>query len=238
VSVEACRNAPLNIPIETTAQNFYLRKRTQGHATWREAFSRVAAISIAVSCMLTISAVDNHVEQLFKVLSSVAGALSQAGIEYRVVGGIAVFLHISEINPLAARLTQDIDMAVDRRDLSAIAAAVRPLGFVPRHVAGVDMLVDATRPRAKSAVRLIFVGEKVRPEYPEVVPGFSPAARTAEGVLLAPVADLVKMKLTSFRLKDQVHIQDMDEVGLITLEIEELLSDELRERLRRVRSLR
>ena len=53
--------------------------------------------------------------------------------------------------------------------------------------------------------------------------------------MVAPVADLVTMKLTSFRLKDQVHIQDMDSVGLITTEIEEQLSDTLRERLEQVR---
>ncbi len=55
---------------------------------------------------------------------------------------------------------------------------------------------------------------------------------------MAPVADLVTMKLTSFRLKDQVHIQDMDSVELITAEIEQQLSDTLRERLAQVRRSR
>jgi hypothetical protein len=44
------------------------------------------------------------------------------------------------------------------------------------------------------------------------------------------------MKLTSFRLKDKVHIQDMDSVGLITPEIEASLSPILRERLAEVRA--
>jgi hypothetical protein len=60
--------------------------------------------------------------------------------------------------------------------------------------------------------------------------------RTAEGVLLAPVADLVRMKLTSFRLKDRVHLQDLDAVGLIAPEVEATLSEPLRERLREVRA--
>ena len=68
------------------------------------------------------------------------------------------------------------------------------------------------------------------------MPGFSEPTRTAEGILVAPVADLVHMKLTSFRLKDQVHIQDMDSVGLITPEIENSLSAALRERLEKVRA--
>ena len=84
---------------------------------------------------------------------------------------------------------------------------------------------------------MVFTGEKVRPEYLEPVPGFSEPTRTAEGILVAPVADLVHMKLTSFRLKDQVHIQDMDSVGLITPEIENSLSAALRERLEKVRAI-
>ncbi len=60
--------------------------------------------------------------------------------------------------------------------------------------------------------------------------------RTKEGILIAPVPDLVRMKLTSFRLKDKVHIQDLDSVGLITPEIESGLSAPLQERLREVRA--
>jgi hypothetical protein len=44
------------------------------------------------------------------------------------------------------------------------------------------------------------------------------------------------MKLTSFRLKDKVHIQDLDGVGLITPEIEAQLPDLLRHRLAEVRA--
>jgi hypothetical protein len=54
--------------------------------------------------------------------------------------------------------------------------------------------------------------------------------------LLAPVADLVRMKLTSYRLKDRVHIQDLDAVGLITSDIEADLPDLLRARLAEVRA--
>ena len=60
--------------------------------------------------------------------------------------------------------------------------------------------------------------------------------QTGEGILVAPVSDVVRMKLTSFRLKDKVHIQDLDGVGLITPEIEAGLSDLLRARLAEVRA--
>lgn len=186
--------------------------------------------------MLTIAAYDRHVEQLFETLRRVARALDQARIEYRVIGGVAVFLHVSDRDPRAARSTRDVDVAVDRDQLASIIEAVRPLGFAYRHAAGVDMLVDASEPKARSAVHLVFVRERVRPDYLEPVPGFSPPVRTREGVLLAPVADLVRMKLTSYRLKDRVHLQDLDAVGLITPDVEAQLSEVLRQRLREVRA--
>jgi hypothetical protein len=186
--------------------------------------------------VLSITAIDRHLEQLFEVLRRLAKAFAEAGIEYRVVGGVAVFLHVEERDPLAACLTSDIAGAVDRSDLPRITEAVRSFGFEYRRAAGVDMLVGARQPKARSAAHLVFVREKVRPDYLEPVPEFSPPVRGEEGLLLAPVADLVRMKLTSYRLKDRVHLQDMDGVGLITREMEEQLSEPLRERLREVRA--
>jgi|SRR5579872_2171213 len=185
--------------------------------------------------MLTLTAYDSFVDQLFEVMKRFTGALAQAGIEYRVIGGMAVMLHVRDRDPMAARLTNDVDAAVQRTDLPAIIRAVEPFGFTYRQVAGVDMLVDSAKPTARSAIHLVFVGEKVRKEYPEPVP-FSPPAKTVEGALIAPVADLVRTKLTSFRLKDRVHLQDMDRVHLITPEIEAGLPEILRQRLAEVRA--
>ena len=44
------------------------------------------------------------------------------------------------------------------------------------------------------------------------------------------------MKLTSFRAKDEAHLKDLDEAGLITPGIETGLSPILRERLAQVRA--
>jgi hypothetical protein len=186
--------------------------------------------------VLTTTAFDRHVEQLFDILNRLAAALRQAGIEYRVIGGVATFIHVSERDPLLARMTRDVDLAIDRDCLQALAEAVRPFGFEYRHAAGVDMLVDTAQPKVRSSVHLVFVGEKVRADYPEPVPDFSPPVRTAEGLLVASVADLVRMKLTSFRENDRVHVRDMDSVGLITAEIEGQLSDLFRQRLVQVRA--
>jgi hypothetical protein len=75
-----------------------------------------------------------------------------------------VFLHVHEPDPLAVRTTRD------RRDLEAIVPVASAFGFEYHHAAGADMLFDARQPRAKSAVHMIFVGEKVRPEYVDRFP--------------------------------------------------------------------
>ncbi len=177
-------------------------------------------------------AYDSHVAQLFDVIRRAHAALSSAGVDYRIVGGFAVYLHINEIDELAARLTKDIDIAIQRADLPRIAAAAIQYGFTPRDAD----LVDAIDPKRHSAVHFVFVREKVRPDYLEAVPDFSTPTRTTEGLLLDPIPDLLRMKLTSLRLKDKVHIIDMDGVGLITAEIEAALPEVLRQRLQQVRA--
>jgi hypothetical protein len=178
---------------------------------------------------------ENKVEQILDLSKRFGEALDRAGISYRVIGGLAVFMHVDKIDSLAARLTRDVDVAIARQDLEAIRAAVEPRGFRYRHAAGIDMFLYEDSAKARSAVHAVFIGEKVRPEYLLPIPGSEPT-RTAEGILIASVEDLVRMKLTSFRLKDKVHVQDMDSVGLITEEIEAGLPEVLLGRLAEVRA--
>jgi hypothetical protein len=178
---------------------------------------------------------EERLERLFNLADAVERIFSSAGIEYRIVGGLATYLYVEEIDPDAGRLTKDIDIAVRRDDLEKIARAAEPFGFAHRHVAGVDMLVEAHAPSARRAVHLIFAGEKVRPEYLEPVPEIGPHRRI-RGLRITPLADLVRMKLTSFRASDEMHLKDLDEAGAITPEIEAGLPPALAERLERVRA--
>ena len=188
--------------------------------------------------MATIASYDAHIEQLVEVAERLKTALDGAGVEYRIVGGLAVFLHVRDRDPLAARTTRDVDVAVRRDDLERIRAAAAGSGFEFRHAAGVDMFIDRGAPSARSAVHFVFLNEKFQPDYLEPVPAMRGAVCTEDGLMIGSVADLVKMKLTSFRLKDQVHIQDIDGVGLITEDVEQGLSPELKTRLEKVRAQR
>ncbi len=180
---------------------------------------------IKVKPMLTALAYDIHVEQLFDRMRQFHALLSAAGVPYRIVGGMAIFMHVFERDPLRARLTADVDAAIDRTHLPEVIAAARKMGWIFRHTAGVDMLIDAEQPRARSAVHLLA----------DAVPSSEPE-RTTEGIPVAPVADLVRIKLTSHRLKDRVHVQDLDSVGLISKEIEAKLPALLLDRLAEIRA--
>ncbi len=178
---------------------------------------------------------EERVEQLFDLASLVDKIFSSAGIEYRIVGGLATYLYVEDAEPDAGRLTKDIDIAVRRVDLDRIAKAAEPYGLKLRHVAGVDMLVRADSPSARRAVHLVFAGEKVRPEYLTAIPELSRSS-TVRGFQLVSLADLVCMKLTSFRAKDAAHLIDLDDAGLITAEIEAGLPAELAARLAQARA--
>ena len=180
---------------------------------------------------------ETGLEHLFELAETIDRAFREANLDYRVLGGLATYLYVEEVQPDAGRLTKEIDIAVWRNDLPAIIAAVDSYGMEYRQDGGADMLIAKDQPSIRRAVHLVFSGEKVREDYIEAVPLLDAAPIVKHGVRILPLSDLVKMKLTSFRLKDQTHIKDLDEAGLINAEIEQSLSPALQIRLTHVRSL-
>ena len=64
--------------------------------------------------MLVSTIFEDAVEQILDIAQRFSSALEKAGIPNRIVGGLAVFLHVDARDPLAARLTRDVDIAFDR----------------------------------------------------------------------------------------------------------------------------
>jgi hypothetical protein len=180
---------------------------------------------------------EQRLFDLVGVLHKISGALSEALVPHELVGGLAVLVHVEEADPAHAMLTRDVDLMVRREDLDRIKDAAARHGFRFRHSAGLDMLLFGSTDSAKNAVHLLFSGEKVRPNQATPNPPIAPEKKRILGheVMVIPLAGLVRMKLSAFRLKDQVHIQVMDAAGLITAEVEQSLSGQLRSRLQHVR---
>jgi hypothetical protein len=180
---------------------------------------------------------EERLFDLVGILHKIAHTLTAEDIPYELIGGLAVLIHVEEANPEHSTLTRDVDLMVHREDLERIQAAAARDGFRFRHAAGVDMLLYGSTDSAKNAVHLLFTGEKVRPSQATQNPPIAPERKRIHGeeVFVIPVADLVTMKLSSYRDKDRVHVRSMDAAGLITPEVENRLAPELVTRLQHIR---
>jgi hypothetical protein len=154
------------------------------------------------------------VEKVRERLLRASAALEKAGVPYAVIGGNAVAAWVARVDESAVRNTQDVDLLIRRSDLERATTALAEAGFVHRHVAGIELFLDGSKAKARDAVHVIFAGEKVRPEYSLPAPDPSESEPAASYRVLSLDA-LVRMKLTSYRLKDRVHLLDMLEVGMI-----------------------
>jgi hypothetical protein len=178
---------------------------------------------------------EGRVEHLFDLAALVEKIFSSAGLEYRIVGGLAAYLYLGESEPDAGRLTKRHRYCrpargprENRPSGRAVRSSTPPRGWS-------RTLAQAGKPSARRAVHLVFTGEKVRPEYPEPTPALGPCRKIKE-LRLIPLGDLVRMKLTRFRTSDKAHLKDLDQAGLITRDIESALSPVLAERLAQVRA--
>ncbi|MFI5382487.1 MAG: nucleotidyltransferase family protein [Tepidisphaerales bacterium] len=154
------------------------------------------------------------VERVRDRLSRASAALEAAGVPYAVAGGNAVAAWVATVDAAAVRNTQDVDILLRRSDLDAAAAALERAGFVRRHVAGMDLFLDGPDAKARDAVHVVVAGEKVRPENEMAAPDVTESVKPG-GFRVVTLEALVRMKLTSYRRKDQVHLLDMLEIGLI-----------------------
>jgi hypothetical protein len=143
-----------------------------------------------------------------------AHALKEAGIPHVVVGGHAVAAWVARVEREAVRNTKDVDLLVRREDFARVARVLEAVGFVHQNVAGIDLFLDGPEGSVRSAIHVVFAGEKVRPDY--LLPSPDVTECVAGPDFPVPTLEaLVRMKLTSFRLRDQVHVLDMLDVGLI-----------------------
>ena len=164
--------------------------------------------------LLALDRLERAVEKVRDRLLRSTAALEAAGVPYAVIGGNAVMAWVEQADESAVRFTQDVDLVLRREDLDRAGEALAKAGFIRRRVAGIEMFLDGPDAKARDAVHVIFSGEKVRPEYLAAVPDVGESVSFTSYRVLALEA-VVRMKLTSYRRKDQVHLLDMLDVGLI-----------------------
>jgi hypothetical protein len=176
------------------------------------------------------------VDRVEKRLRKVAAALDAAAIPYAVIGGNAIAAWVARVDPAATRATKDVDLLVNRADTVRITQALTALGFTREDLRDLVLFIDPDEPSRRSGVHLVWAGERVKPSYIAPTPQVSESVRDPEGFLILDLPALVRMKLTSFRDIDRVHVADLLEVGLITPAVRASLPEELRVRLEQIES--
>jgi hypothetical protein len=164
--------------------------------------------------LLALDRMERAVEKVRGRLLRSTAALEAAGVPYAVIGGNAVMAWVEQVDEAAVRFTQDVDLVLRRDDLERAKTALEKAGFVHRRSAGIEMFLDGPGAKARDAVHVIFSGEKVRPEYVAPVPDVAESVSFKSYRVLSLEA-VVRMKLTSNRDKDRMHLRDMLGVGLI-----------------------
>lgn len=170
-------------------------------------------------------------QRVEKRLREVSAALDAAGIAYAVVGGNAVAAWVARIDPAATRATKDVDLLVRKEDDAPIARVMSELGFKREDLRRLVLFIDPEEPSKRSGVHLVWSDTLIRPSYACPSPSVNEAVRDPEGFAVLDLPALVRMKLTSFRDIDRVHVADLAQVGLIDDALRDTLPEALRDRL-------
>jgi len=162
-----------------------------------------------------------------KSLRRITGRLNHLGIDYAVVGGMALFLHGFR------RFTEDVDILVTREGLQRLHEALEGSGYRPPF-AGSKNLRDT-----ENGVRIEFL---VAGEYPGdgkpkpvAFPEPGSVATEQEGVRLLNLEALIELKLASGmtgvgRLKDLGDAQEMIKLLDLPQDYAERLNPYVRDR--------
>ncbi len=157
-----------------------------------------------------VSAVENVRRRLLRATA----ALRSANVDYAIAGGNAVASWVSRIDPGAVRNTPDVDILIRRSDFAQARTALESAGFIHWNTTGLDVFLDGPQGKPRDGVHILFAREMIWPDEPSANPDVTESEDTPDFRVLSLDA-LVRVKLTAYRRKDQVHLLDMIEVGLV-----------------------
>ena len=180
---------------------------------------------------------ESAMYSLVNDLEKIVRLFREAGVRFEVIGGVAVNAHILSLHRSRSFVTRDIDVLVHRSDLEILSKVGEAAGYKAKKMMGGYALIRPEQDLAE-AVHLLFAGERSKSTQPYPHPEIQPEEKDLFGVTvpIAPLKDLVHMKLNSMRPKDLIHLETLDDLSLITPAIEQSLPEVLWERLGQARA--
>ena len=164
--------------------------------------------------------------KVYQTLENLKDRLTRAGIDYAVIGGMALTIHGY------VRATQDVDLLMTAEGLEAFRSSLVGRGFVPAFTGATKMFKDAA---TGVSVEIITAGEFPGDGKPKSVSFPDPALVAVEldGIRVVRLTTLVELKLSSGltapdRLKDLADVQEL----IRTLGLPESLAQEIDESVR------
>ena len=176
------------------------------------------------------------VEKVRERLDRACRALEEGNVPYAVIGGNAVAAWVATKDDGAVRNTRDVDLLLRDEDLDFASEALLKVGFCRNSVMDVIVFLDGPDGKPSQGIHILRAGIKVRETYATAAPTIDRSIMM-DGKRIVELTALVGMKLNSFRRKDQTHLLDMIQVGLIdstwpnrfepslALRLQELLDD-------------
>lgn len=163
---------------------------------------------------------------LNRALAHLAADLEEHGIDYLVVGALALFAHGYP------RLTEDIDLIFTTEGLDRFHEELIGLGYAPAFP-GARKRLRSTKDGVR--IDVIAAGEYPGDGQPKPVsfPNPSEASVEIDGIRFATLEKLIELKLASgmtapHRLKDLADVQEMIKVKHLSREFAEHLNEYVR----------
>lgn len=159
-------------------------------------------------------------------------AMESANIRYAVIGAHAVAAWMNWRGLGGVRGTPNVDLMIQREDLSAATHALIEAGFVPYDSSSQFFVDDPDKEARRSwdGLGLRFANERVKPDnlfpHPDV-----DQVTELNGRRVLSLEPLVVTKLVGWRTIDQVHLIDMAQVRLVERNWCERLPEPLANRL-------
>ena len=154
------------------------------------------------------------VQKVQERLDRACRALELAQIPYAIIGGHAVAAWVATIDDGAVRNTRDVDLLLRAADLPRATTALEAAGFCRDQVMDVIVFLDGPEGKPSQGIHIVIAGQKVRDDYVNPAPGINDT-QVMNGRRTLVLEELVRMKLNSFRRKDQTHLVDLIQLGLI-----------------------